>query len=252
MINGTNGLIRAGTVALVTGASSGFGAYFARQLAEVGAKVALAARRADRLEKLAAELPGSAAIQMDVESEASIVAAFDAAEEKLGGVSILINNAGMNAEGLAVDLPAEEFGRILRVNLTGPFLCAREAARRMIARKETEGRIVNVASIGALKPLPGLAGYCASKAGLVMLTKTLAREWANRGINVNALAPGYVATELNDEFLEREAGQKLIASFPRRRLMQADDLGAMMLYLSSPLSAAVTGSVFTLDDGQTL
>lgn len=252
MINGPEGLILTGKVALVTGASSGLGAHFAHVLAGAGAKVALCARRVDRLETLAAELPGAAAIAMDVEDEASIIAAFDAAERTLGPVGILINNAGMNAQGMAVDLPAAEFDRVLNVNLRGPFLCAREAAKRMMARGAKDGRIVNIASIGALKPLPGLAAYCASKAALVMLTKTLAREWANKGVNVNAICPGYVATELNADFLETEPGKKLIASFPRRRLMREDDLGAMMLYLASPQSGAVTGAVFTIDDGQTL
>ncbi|NWG53354.1 MAG: SDR family oxidoreductase, partial [Hydrogenophilaceae bacterium] len=192
------------------------------------------------------------AFAMDVADEGSIAAAFDAAESALGPIDTLVNNAGMNARAMAVDLTADQFDQIMGVNLRGPFLCAREAARRMMARGEKQGRIVNIASIGALKVLPGLAAYCTSKAGLVMLTKALAREWANRGINVNAVCPGYIVTELNDAFFQEEAGKKLVAGFPRRRLMQESDLDDMMAFLCGARSAAVTGAVFTLDDGQTL
>lgn len=242
-----------GRTILVTGASSGLGAHFARLFAGAGAKVALCARRADRLEALARELGAQArAFTMDVADEGSIAAAFDAAERALGPIDTLVNNAGMNARAMAVDLTADQFDQIMGVNLRGPFLCAREAARRMMARGEKQGRIVNIASIGALKVLPGLAAYCTSKAGLVMLTKALAREWANRGINVNAVCPGYIVTELNDAFFQEEAGKKLVAGFPRRRLMQESDLDDMMVFLCGARSAAVTGGVFTLDDGQTL
>lgn len=241
-------------VVLVTGASSGLGAHFARVLAAAGAKVALAARRLDRLEALAAEIGArAAAIEMDVLDESSIHAAFDAAEAALGGpVRTLVNNAGMNERGLAIDISAAQFDRIMDVNLRGPFLCAQEAARRMMARGEADGRIINIASIGALKVLPGLAAYCTSKAALVMLTKALGREWANKGLNVNAICPGYIVTEINDAFFQEEAGKRLINSFPRRRLMQESDLSDMMLFLAGPNSAHVTGSIFALDDGQTL
>lgn len=242
-----------GRVALITGASSGLGAHFAKLLAAAGARVALCARRKDRLEALAAEIgDGATAVEMDVLEEESIVAAFDAAERALGPVDTLVNNAGMNERAMAVDVTAAQFDRVMDVNLRGPFLCAREAARRMMARGEKQGRIVNIASIGALKVLPGLAAYCTSKAALVMLSKALAREWANRGINVNAICPGYIVTELNDEFFQEEAGKKLVQSFPRRRLMQETDLDDMMLFLAGPNSASVTGSIFALDDGQTL
>ncbi|MBI1187080.1 MAG: glucose 1-dehydrogenase [Alphaproteobacteria bacterium] len=243
----------AGRTILVTGASSGLGAHFARLFVGAGARVALCARRRDRLDTLARSLgPSAAAFAMDVGDEAAIAAAFDAAERALGPIDTLVNNAGMNERAMAVDLAADQFDRVMNVNLRGPFLCAREAARRMMARGEKHGRIVNIASIGALKVLPGLAAYCTSKAGLVMLTKALAREWANRGINVNAVCPGYIVTELNDEFFQEEAGKKLVASFPRRRLMQETDLDDIMAFLCGSSSASVTGAVFTLDDGQTL
>jgi NAD(P)-dependent dehydrogenase (short-subunit alcohol dehydrogenase family) len=245
-----------GRTVLITGASSGLGRHFAKIAAAAGAKVAIAARRKDRLKALADEIGANAfAVEMDVEDEASIVAGFDAAEARLGSVDGVIANAGMNARGMALDLPVDDFDRVMRVNLRGAFLTAREGARRMIAAGSKEsgrGRILLVASLGAHKVLPGLAAYCASKAGVVTLGKALAREWANRGINVNSICPGFIATELNDEFLESEAGQKMIAGFPRRRLMREDDLDATVIHLLSDASRGITGAAFDLDDGQGL
>ena len=245
-----------GRTVLITGASSGLGRHFAKIAAAAGAKVAIAARRKDRLAALADEIGASAfAFEMDVEDEASIIAGFDAAQARLGPVDGVIANAGMNAQGMALDLAAEDFDRVMRVNLRGAFLTAREGARRMIAAGSKEsgrGRILLVASLGAHKVLPGLAAYCASKAGVVTLGKALAREWANRGINVNSICPGFISTELNDEFLESEAGKKMIAGFPRRRLMREDDLDATVIHLLSDASRGITGSAFDLDDGQGL
>jgi len=236
---------------LITGASSGLGRHFAAIAARAGAKVAACARRLDRLETLARET-GAAPIAMDVEDEASVIAGFDAAEKALGPIDGVIANAGMNAAGMALDLPVEEFDRVMRVNLRGAFLTAREAARRMIARGETEGRIVIVSSMGAHKVLPGTAAYCASKAGSLMLGKALAREWANKGINVNILCPGFIATELNDQFLGSDSGKRMIAGLPRRRLMQPSDLDGIVLHLMSDASRGLTGAAFDLDDGQSL
>src|ERR1700742_452578 len=239
-----------GRTVLITGASSGLGRHFARIVAEAGAKVALAARRKERLDALVAEIgPKAVAVEMDVADEASIVAGFAAAEAALGPIDGCVANAGMNVRGMALDLPVEDFDRILRINLRGAFLTARAAARRMIASGSAEtgnGRIVLTASLGARKVLPGLAAYCASKAGVVMLAKTLAREWANKGINVNAICPGFISTELNDAFLESEPGQKMIAGFPRRRLMRESDLDGTVLHLLSDASRAVTGTSFDL------
>jgi NAD(P)-dependent dehydrogenase (short-subunit alcohol dehydrogenase family) len=249
----------AGRVALVTGASSGLGHRFARILAANGAKVALAARRVERLEALAGEIAAAggqaAAVAMDVTDEASVIAGFDAAEARLGPIDTVIANAGMNSRGLAIEVGAEEFDAVMAINVRGVFLTAREGARRMIAagsRESGRGRVVLVSSIGALKVLPGLTAYCASKAAVLMMGKGLAREWANRGINVNVVCPGYIETELNAEWFAEEGGKKQVAGFPRRRLMVEEDLDAMLLYLASDASRAVTGSTFTLDDGQTL
>lgn len=246
-----------GRTALVTGASSGLGRRFARKLAGAGAKVVVAARRTALLDDLVGEIGSerALAVKMDVTDEASVIAGFAAGEAAFGGIDTVIANAGMNSEGMAVDLPVEEWDRVMAINVRGAFLTAREGAKRMMARDvkaKASGRIVLVASIGALRVLPGLTAYCASKAAVVMMGKAMAREWANRGINVNMLCPGYIRTELNADWFDSEGGKKQIASFPRRRLMEESDLDETVLYLSSQASRTVTGSVFTLDDGQTL
>lgn len=249
----------AGRTALITGASSGLGRRFARQLAAAGASVAVCARRKDRLDSLVAEITAAggkaAAYAMDVQDEASVIAAFSAAEAELGPVDTVIANAGMNNEGMAVDLSAEDFRTVLDINVTGVFLTAREGARRMMAagsKDSGRGRIVLIASIGAQKVLPGLAAYCASKAAVAMMGRTLAREWANKGINVNVVCPGYIETELNSDWFQSDGGRKQVASFPRRRLMDEQDLDAAMAWLTSDTAGRVTGSVITIDDGQTL
>ncbi len=248
-----------GRVALVTGASSGLGRRFSRILAANGAKVALAARRVDRLTALAEEIKAAggeaAAVAMDVTEEASVIAGFDAAQEALGPVDVVIANAGMNSRGLATDIPIDEFDQVMAINVRGVFLTAREGARRMIgagSRESGKGRIVLVSSIGAVKVLPGLAPYCASKAAVAMMGKAMAREWANRGININVLCPGYIETELNADWFGEEGGKKQVAGFPRRRLMDEQDLDGVMLWLCGDASRAVTGSMFVIDDGQTL
>lgn len=244
-----------GRVAFVTGASSGLGRRFARVLAGAGANVAIAGRRAERLADLKAELESlgrkCAAVTLDVTDAAAVPRAFDAAEAALGPIDILVNNAGMNVQSLAVDMKVADFDSVIATNLRGPFLLATEAGRRMIARGKG-GRIVNIASIGAFRVLPGLAAYCASKAGLAMMTQCLAREWARHDINVNAICPGYIETELNSEWFRSEGGQKQIRSFPKRRLAQESDLDGMLLLLASDASRAITGSLMTVDDAQSL
>jgi len=248
-----------GRVALVTGASSGLGRRFSRILAAGGAKVALAARRVDRLSALAEEIRAAggeaAAVAMDVTDEGSVIAGFDAAQAALGPIDTVIANAGMNSRGLATDIPVDEFDQVMAINVRGVFLTAREGARRMMAagsRESGKGRIVLVASIGAVKVLPGLVPYCASKAAVAMMGKAMAREWANRGININVICPGYIETELNADWFAEEGGKKQVAGFPRRRLMGEQDLDGMVLWLCADASRAVTGSMFVLDDGQTL
>jgi NAD(P)-dependent dehydrogenase (short-subunit alcohol dehydrogenase family) len=243
-----------GRTALVTGASSGLGTRFGRILAASGANVALGARRADRLAALAGEIgTKAAAVQMDVAREADIIAGFDAAEAAFGGpVDTVIANAGVDGAGMATTISEEEIEQTLAINLKGAILTAREGARRMMAHGVTKGRIVMIASITAFEPSPGLVAYAASKAGVVQAGRTLGREWARAGINVNTVSPGYIRTAINDAWFDTEPGKKQIAKFPKRRLMGEEGLDAMILFLCSDASEFVTGTDFVLDDGQTL
>jgi NAD(P)-dependent dehydrogenase (short-subunit alcohol dehydrogenase family) len=244
-----------GRVAFVTGATSGLGRHFAHVLANAGAAIALAGRRIDRLEAVKAELEAlgakAAAIPLDVTDAAAIAPALDKAEAALGPIDILVNNAGLSVLGLAAEISADQFDKVLSTNLRAPFLLATEVGRRMMATKR-EGRVVNIASIGAFRVLPGTTAYCVSKAGLAMMTQCLAREWARKGINVNAICPGFIETELNDEWFASDKGKAQIAGFPRKRLEQASDLDGMLLLLCSDASRAITGSLLTVDDGQAL
>ncbi|WP_425995549.1 SDR family oxidoreductase [Caulobacter sp. DWR1-3-2b1] len=249
----------AGRILLVTGASSGIGAHLALAASRAGAAVALAARRTDRLQDLVSQIQAAGgkaqAVAMDVEDETAVIAAYDAVEADLGVPDSVIANAGISIQGSALDIAVEDFDKVLAVNTRGMFLTAREGARRMIragSPGSARGRVLLVASIGAHTVLPGLTAYCTSKAGTAMMGRSLAREWARKGINVNVLCPGYIRTELNSDWFDEEGGQKLVASFPRKRLMAESDLAPMALHLCSDASAAITGGVFTVDDGQSL
>lgn len=248
-----------GQVAVITGASGGLGAHFAHVLAATGAKVALTARRLDLVEAHAGAIAGEGrealALKLDVADPSAIGPAFDEVEAALGPISILVNNAGVGGEGLALDLSVEDWDRTFDVNVRGVFFSAQQAARCMIASGVAErgdARIVNIASIAAHTVLPGLSAYCSSKAAVAMMTKSLAREWARRGIAVNAICPGYIETDINADWFKTEGGQRQLKGFPRRRLMDAQDLDAALLMLSGPAGRAITGSVFTIDDGQSL
>lgn len=245
----------AGKVAVITGASGGLGGHFARLLAREGAAVAVTARRIEKIEALAAELSSGGAralaLPLDVADADAIGPAFERIERELGPIDVLVNNAGVGGEGLALELSVEAFDKTFAVNVRGTYFAAVEAARRMIARG-AEGRIVNIASIASHTVLPGLSAYCASKAAVGMLTKSLAREWARRGVAVNALCPGYIETDINAAWWPTEGGQKQLRGFPRRRLMQASDLDAAFLMLAGPAAGAITGSLITVDDGQSL
>jgi NAD(P)-dependent dehydrogenase (short-subunit alcohol dehydrogenase family) len=244
-----------GKVAFVTGASGGLGAHFARLLARHGAAVAITARRKDRSTELAEEITPAGgrafALALDVADAAASGPALDRAQQELGGLDILVNNAGVGGEGLALELSVEDFDATFAVNVRGVFFAAQQAARRMIAAG-TEGRILNIASIASHTVLPGLSAYCGSKAAVAMLTRSLAREWARRGVAVNALCPGYIETDINASWWPTEGGQKQLRGFPRRRLMDAADLDAAFLMLVGPAARAITGSVITIDDGQSL
>ena len=190
---------------------------------------------------------------MDVAREADIIAGFDAAEAAFGSpVDTVIANAGVDGAGIATTISEAEIEQTLAINLKGAILTAREGAKRMMAQGVAKGRIVLIASITAFEPSPGLVAYAASKAGVVQAGRTLAREWARAGINVNTVSPGYIRTAINDAWFDTEPGQKQIAKFPKRRLMGEEGLDAMILFLCSDAAEFVTGTDFVLDDGQTL
>jgi len=246
----------AGRVALVTGASSGLGKRFAQVLAAEGAKVVVAARRKQRLDDLVNEIGGNAfAVQCDVTNEAQVIAMFDAAEQKFGLVDTVVNNAGMTHANNAVTQDIAEFRRIMDLNVTSVWCVAREAARRLIhagPEKSAHGRIVNIASMAGRIVIPGVSAYNTSKAACAHLTRSLAREWARYGINVNALSPGYVATELTEEWLNGEGGAKTIGKSPRRRVMDAESLDEALLFLCSDNAKFVTGTDVLVDDAQSM
>jgi NAD(P)-dependent dehydrogenase (short-subunit alcohol dehydrogenase family) len=244
-----------GKVALVTGASSGLGVHFARTLAAAGASVAIAARRADRLVSLQAELQKAggkaAAVELDVQSGKSVSAAFDAAETALGAIDIVVNNAGISIVKPALDMPEEDWDAVVDTNLRGAWLVAQTAAKRWVAAKRP-GVIVNIASILGLRTIGQVAPYNASKAGLIHLTRVLAMEWARHNIRVNAICPGYIETEMNSDFWKTPGGQRLIERIPQRRIGQPEHLDGALLLLASEAGTFMTGSVLTVDGGHTV
>ena len=248
-----------GRTALITGASSGLGKRFAEVMAREGARVVLAARRKDRLDALVKEIAAAGgealAIACDVTSEASVIAAYDAAEKRFGLVDTVVNNAGMTHSDNAMTQSVDEFRRIMDLNVTSVWMVAREAARRLVkagVEASAKGRIVNIASMAGRYVIPNVSAYNASKAACAHLTRSLAREWARYGINVNALSPGYVATELTEEWLSGEGGAKTIGKAPRRRIMDADSLDEAILFLCSDGAKFVTGADVLVDDAQSL
>jgi NAD(P)-dependent dehydrogenase (short-subunit alcohol dehydrogenase family) len=240
--------------ALITGASSGLGAHFALLLARQGiAGLALAARRRDRLDETAAACRAAGAgvvvtLSLDVTEDEDITKAIADTAELLGGLDLLINNAGVADSARALDTDASSFDRVMDTNLRGPWLMAVGAAKAMIAAG-TGGDIVNIASILGLRVKTGVAPYAVSKAGVIQMTRALATEWARHDIRVNALAPGYIETDINRAFFAREAGQAMIKGIPARRIGQAGDLDAPFLLLCSGASAYLTGAVLTVDGG---
>lgn len=248
-----------GRTVMVAGASSGIGARFATQLAGAGARVVLGARRTDMTGKLAYEIKAAGgealAVSMDVTDEASVIAAFDAAEAAFGPVHSVIANAGIMAPGRTTDLQLEKVRQVIETNYIGTYIVAREAARRMIAsgsRERQDGRIVLISSITSMQSGAGDNAYSSSKAAVNHLGRTLAREWVTQGINVNVICPGYMMTELTEDWLSSDQGKFYIASFHRKRLLPVDALDDMLLYFASDASRHITGSQITIDDGQML
>ena len=245
-----------GKIALVTGASSGLGRHFAGVLAGAGAHVVLAARRMDKITEAVAEIEArfgsnggkALGLEMDVTDKGSVTAAFDAIQEQAGLVTVLVNNAGVADGKQALDITEEDWDRILDTNLKGAWTVAQEAARRM-ADAKTEGVIVNIASVLGLRVAKGVLPYSVSKAGLVQMTKALALELAPLGIRVNALAPGFMETDLTRDYLQSEAGKKQIKRVPHRRAGRLEELDGPLLLLASDASSYMTGSILAVDGG---
>ena len=242
-----------GQVALVTGASSGLGVRFAQVLAEAGAAVALVARRADRLAAVKDEIEKAGgravAIAADVTDRDAMARAFDAAEQAFGTVTVLVNNAGVVTSERAVEVSEEEWRRVIGTNLDAVFFAAQEAARRMLAAGKG-GAIVNIASMLGLSVAKGVAPYAVAKAGVIQLTKALALELAFKGIRVNAIAPGWIVTDLNRDYLASEQGAAIKREIPIGRFGEARDLDGALLLLASDAGRFITGATIVVDGGQ--
>jgi NAD(P)-dependent dehydrogenase (short-subunit alcohol dehydrogenase family) len=246
-----------GKIALVTGASSGLGARFAKVLAEAGAQVVLASRRIERLKELRAEIEagGGAAhvVSLDVTDYTSIKAAIAHAETEAGPIDILVNNSGVSNTQRLLDVTPEDYAFVMDTNLRGAFFVAQETAKRMVARAKgdpkKQHRIINIASVAGLRVLPQIGVYCVSKAGVVHMTKSMAVEWGRYGINVNAICPGYIGTEINAAHFDSEQGRQLINVLPRKRIGKPEDLDGLLLLLASEESHFINGAVMTADDG---
>ncbi len=249
-----------GRVAFVSGASSGLGEQFARTLSQAGASVVLAARRLDRLKTLRAEIESQGGdahvVAMDVTDPDSIKAAIAHAETDMGTIDILVNNSGVSTTQKLVDVSPDDYDYVMDTNTRGAFFVAQEVAKRMIARSRgaapgtfTGGRIVNVASMAGLRPLSQIGVYAMSKAAVIHMTKAMALEWGKFGINVNALCPGYIDTEINHQHWQTEAGQKLINILPRKRVGQPKDLDLALMMLCANESHFINGAILSADDG---
>jgi NAD(P)-dependent dehydrogenase (short-subunit alcohol dehydrogenase family) len=241
-----------GRTALVTGASGGLGRHFATTLARSGATVAVAARRQDKVAAVADEIVAAGgkalAVALDVVSRESVAAAFEEVEQKAGTVTVVVNNAGIAGRGPALDMPEDLYDKVMETNLKGVWNVAQESARRMV-KAGKPGSIVNIASILGVRIAKGLLPYAVSKAAVVQMTKVLALEWAPHKIRVNAIAPGYVVTDINRDFLKSPAGQAIIDRIPQQRTGDMRDLEGPLLLLASDAGAYMTGAIVPVDGG---
>ena len=243
-----------GRIALVTGATSGLGLHFANALADAGASVALAARRRDRLHQVATKIEhkGNRVVvcEMDVTDPPTIKRSFERIEEKLGAVDVLVNNAGIASTSSALELDESEWDEVIDTNLKGAWLVAQQTAQRLVRLKKP-GAIINIASILGYRVAKGVSSYSASKAGLIQLTQALALEWAKDQIRVNAIAPGYVLTEMNQDFFEKNssASESIVRNIPQRRIGTPEELTGALLLLASDASSYMTGSTIVVDGG---
>ena len=256
----SNTLDLTGKTALVTGASSGLGARFARVLAENGARVVLASRRLDRLKELRAEIEaggGSACVvELDVTDPQSIASAVLAAEKEAGPIDVLVNNSGVSNTQRLEDVAPSNFDFTFDTNVKGAFFVAQAVARLMIERARAadpahmpRARIINIASIAGLRVVAQIGVYSMSKAAVIHMTRSMAHEWGRYNINVNAICPGYIRTEINEHHWETEGGRKLIQMLPRKRLGKPEDLDGILLLLASDQSDFVNGAIINADDG---
>jgi NAD(P)-dependent dehydrogenase (short-subunit alcohol dehydrogenase family) len=249
-----------GRVAFITGASSGLGAQFARTLASAGAAVVLASRRVDKLKELRATIEGEGGdahvVELDVTDHDSIKSAVAHAETEVGSIDILINNSGVSTTQRLQDVSPDDYDFMFNTNVKGAFFVGQEVGKRMLARAKgsapgnyTGGRIVNIASMAGLRVLPQIGVYCMSKAAVIQMTKAMAMEWGKFGINVNAICPGYIDTEINHHHWQTEGGQKLVQMLPRKRVGNPKDLDALLVTLCSDQSHFINGAVIAADDG---
>lgn len=249
-----------GRVAFITGASGGLGAQFARTLARAGAAVVLASRRVDKLKELRAIIDGEGGdarvIELDVTDHDSIKSAVAHAETEVGSIDILVNNSGVSTTQRLQDVSPEDYDFMFDTNTKGAFFVAQEVGKRMLARAQgaapgnyTGGRIINVASMAGLRVIPQIGVYCMSKAAVIQMTKAMALEWGKYGINVNAICPGYIDTEINHHHWQTEAGRKLVQMLPRKRVGSPQDLDVLLVTLCSDQSHFINGAVIAADDG---
>lgn len=249
-----------GRVALVTGASGGLGAQFAKTLSRAGAAVVLASRRMDKLKDLRAQIEAEGGdahvVALDVLDTASIKSAVAHAETEVGPIDILVNNSGVSTTQRIQEVGEEDYDFIFNTNVKGSFFVAQEVGKRMLARSRgtapgtfSGGRIINIASMAGLRVLPQIGVYCMSKAAVVQMTKAMALEWGKFGINVNAICPGYIDTEINHHHWETEQGKKLVQMLPRKRIGKPEDLDALLVMLASGQSHFINGAIIAADDG---
>jgi NAD(P)-dependent dehydrogenase (short-subunit alcohol dehydrogenase family) len=246
-----------GKVALITGASSGLGKRFAQVLSQAGAKVVLASRRTERLKELRAEIESSGGaahvVALDVMDYQSVKSAVAHAETEAGTIDILVNNSGVSTMQKLTEVTPSDFEYVFGTNVRGSFFVAQEVAKRMMMRSQGASkpphRIINIASVAGLRPFPQIGLYAMSKAAVVQMTKAMALEWGRHGINVNAICPGYIDTELNHHHWKTEQGQKLISMLPRRRVGKPGDLDGLLLLLAADESQFMNGAVISADDG---
>ncbi len=247
------GALLKGKTVFITGASSGIGAHLARTSASCGANVVTTARRLDALRAMEDELvskgaAGVLSLRLDVAEEASVQAAIDAAQKQFGGLDVVVNNAGVAGGSMAMDMKMDEFDSIIATNLRGAFMVASQAARAWRAEKRG-GAVVNIASVLGFRQAGGVSAYAMSKAGVAQMTKTLALEWARYNIHVNAIAPGYFDTPMNEGFFETDAGKTMIKRIPMRRVGDLGDLDGPFLLLATEASRFMTGAVIAVDGG---